>query len=63
MKTIMKVWGFLSGKKTVTAAVLKAVADVLTATGHGEIAQLVDQIGNGLLALGLTHKSAKVIKY
>ena len=59
METIMKVWVFLSGKKTVTAAILKAVADMLTAAGQLEAAAIVDQIGNALLALGLTHKVAK----
>ena len=62
MDKIMKAWAFLSGKKTVTAAVLKAVADVLTAAGQVEAATLVDQIGNTLLALGLTHKTAKAVK-
>ena len=62
MEKIMKIWVFLSGKKTVTAAILKAVADVLTAMGRIEEAALVDQIGNALLALGLTHKTAKVVK-
>ena len=62
MEKIMKIWVFLSGKKTVTAAILKAAADVLTAAGQLEAAAIVDQIGNALLALGLTHKAAKVGK-
>ncbi len=61
MNQIMAIWTFLSGKKTVTAAILKAVADVLVAMGQPEAAALVDQIGNALLALGLTHKGAKAI--
>ena len=61
MEKIMKIWVFLSGKKTVTAAILKAAADVLTAAGQLEAAAIVDQIGNALLALGLTHKAAKVV--
>ena len=62
MKMILKVWQFLSGKKTVTAAILKAAADVLTAAGQPEAAAIIDQIGNALLALGLTHKCAKAVK-
>jgi len=62
MKKIMKMWAFLSGKKTVTAAVLKALADVLTAAGQAEAGALIDQVGNMLLALGLTHKTAKAVK-
>lgn len=61
MDKILKIWTFLSGKKTVTAAILKALADVLVAAGQPEAAALVDQIGNALLALGLTHKVAKVV--
>ena len=60
MEKVMQMWAFLSGKKTVTAAILKAAADVLTAMGQLEAAAIVDQIGNALLALGLTHKVAKV---
>jgi len=55
----MRIWEYLSGKKTVIAAILKAIADVLTATGYQEIAQVVDQAGNALLAVGLTHKAVK----
>lgn len=62
MKILKKIWGFVSGKKTVTAAILKGVADVLVAAGYIEIAQLVDHAGNFLLTVGLAHKSAKVIK-
>jgi hypothetical protein len=61
MEKIMKIWVFLSGKKTVTAAILKAAADVLTVAGQVEAAAIVDQIGNALLALGLTHKVAKKV--
>lgn len=61
MEMILKAWTFLSGKKTVTAAILKAIADVLVAAGQPEAAALVDQIGNALLALGLTHKAAKAV--
>lgn len=62
MEKLLKVWGFLSGKKTVTSAVLKALADVLTAAGHPEAAFIVDQAGNFLLTVGLAHKGAKVMK-
>lgn len=62
MEKVIAIWTFLSGKKTVTAAVLKAIADILTAAGQLEAASLVDQIGNMLLALGLTHKTVKVVK-
>ena len=61
MEKILKIWTFLSGKKTVTAAILKAAADVLTAAGQLEAAAIVDQIGNALLALGLTQKAAKAV--
>lgn len=61
MKQIMALWTFLSGKKTATAAILKAVADIALATGHIEVAAIIDQAGNALLALGLTHKVGKKI--
>ena len=62
MEALVKVWAFLSGKKTVTAAILKALADILTSAGKPEVAAVVDQVGNALLAFGLTHKAAKVGK-
>jgi hypothetical protein len=62
METVLKVWLYLSGKKTVIAAIVKAVADVLTALGYTEIAGGVDQIGNVLLGVGLTHKVGKAVK-
>ena len=60
MEKLLKVWTYLSGKKTVTAAVLKALADVFTAAGWVAEAAIVDQIANALLALGLTHKVVKI---
>lgn len=60
MEVFLKVWNYLSGKKTVTSAILKAVADVLVAAGQPEYAQVIDMIGNALLAVGLTHKGVKV---
>jgi len=62
MEILKAAWGFVRGKKTVTAAILKGVADVLVAAGYIEIAQLVDHAGNFLLAAGLAHKSVKVVK-
>jgi len=62
LEILKKAWNFISGKKTVTAAILKGVADVLVAAGYIEIAQLVDHAGNFLLAAGLAHKSVKVVK-
>lgn len=62
MDKVLKIWIFLSGKKTVTAAILKAVADVLIALGYSEIAAGVDQVGNVLLGIGLTHKAGKAVK-
>ena len=62
MKILKKVWDFVSGKKTVTAAILKGLADVCVAAGYIEIAQLIDHAGNFLLTVGLAHKGAKVVK-
>lgn len=59
MNVLVKAWIYLSGKKTVTAAIIKAAADILTAAGMVNEAALVDQIGNALLALGLAHKGMK----
>jgi len=58
MKTL---WNSLSGKKTVISAILKAIADILTAMNYPEIANAVDVIGNTLLTIGLTHKGVKKI--
>ncbi|MCK5612976.1 hypothetical protein KAR91_64475 [Candidatus Pacearchaeota archaeon] len=62
MGILKKAWDFISGKKTVTAAILKGVADVCVAAGYVEVAQLIDQVGNFLLAAGLAHKGTKAIK-
>lgn len=62
MNKLLKIWEFLSGKKTVTSAVLKALADVLTVVGQPEAAYIIDQLGNFLLTVGLAHKGAKVMK-
>lgn len=60
MEKIMKIWIYLSGKKTVISAILKGFADVLTAAGYLEAAQLVDYVGNFLLTVGLAHKGMKL---
>lgn len=61
-REMRKVWDFLSGKKTIISAILKGLADVLTVAGQPEAAQLVDQLGNVLLVVGLTHKGVKGVK-
>ena len=62
MEGILKVWNYLSGKKTVVGAVLKALSDIAVALGQPEYAGIIDQIGNALIAIGLMHKGVKVVK-
>lgn len=62
MSAIVKLWLYLSGKKTVISAVLLGVSDIFTAIGQQEAAEGIRKIGDTLLLIGLTHKGAKVIK-
>lgn len=55
-------WSVLDGKKTVIAAILKALADIVTAAGYPEVAHAIDVIGNALLTVGLSHKVVKGAK-
>lgn len=59
MNSILSIWTFLSGKKTVIAAISYALADILTAVGQIEIAEGVRKLAYGLTVVGLGHKAVK----
>lgn len=61
MDKIIKIWTFLSGKKTVIGSICYALADIATALGYGEGAIILKRIGEFFVGLGLTHKVGKAI--
>lgn len=59
---ILKLWTFLSGKKTALAAIAYAISDILTAIGQPDIADVVKQVAYTLTGIGLGHKTVKAVK-
>ena len=62
MGILIKLWLYLSGKKTAIAFALKGAADIATALNQPEVADVIDIVGNTLGAIGLSHKGTKLIK-